>query len=276
MEIIIKIVKGFIIGLAGMTAGAGTFAILFGIYDKCMEILANPFKKFKENLMYIWPIALGVVISIILFGKSIIYLLENHEAYVKFAFLGLILGGIPTLIKQANKQGKNKKHLIPFIISFAFTLTLTIVLNRINVDGASDTNLINPVLLVFYGAIYALGAVMPGMSTVQILIALGVLQPILDGLMRFDLNILIPFGAGYIALVIFTAKFITYMFKKFYGYTYYAIIGFALTSTLMIVPKLTNIYEYIFCPLIAVISATLIYRISKLEEKYKEKGILKS
>ena len=55
-EIITKIVKGIIIGVASLTAGAGTFAIVLGIYDRSMEIIANHFKNFKDNLKYIWPI----------------------------------------------------------------------------------------------------------------------------------------------------------------------------------------------------------------------------
>ena len=51
-EFIIKTIKGIIVGIGVLTAGAGTFAIVLGIYDRCMEIIAKPFKNFKENYFY--------------------------------------------------------------------------------------------------------------------------------------------------------------------------------------------------------------------------------
>ena len=53
VEVFIKIIKGMIIGISAMTAGAGTFAIILGIYDRCMQIIANPFKNFKSNLNFL-------------------------------------------------------------------------------------------------------------------------------------------------------------------------------------------------------------------------------
>ena len=63
IEFIIKIIKGMIVGIGSISAGAGTFAIVLGIYDRCMEILAKPFKNFKENFRYILPIIIGIIIS---------------------------------------------------------------------------------------------------------------------------------------------------------------------------------------------------------------------
>ena len=80
IEFIVKTIKGMIIGVSAMTAGAGTFAIILGIYDRCMEIIANPFKHFKSNLKYILPIVIGIGISVIIFGKFVLYCLANNKS----------------------------------------------------------------------------------------------------------------------------------------------------------------------------------------------------
>ncbi|MBR3133147.1 MAG: DUF368 domain-containing protein [Clostridia bacterium] len=90
-DFIIKIIKGIIVGIAAMTAGAGTFAIILGIYDRCMEIISNPFKGFKDNLKYITPILIGIGLSALVFGNVVIYCLNEYNALTRCVFLGIII-----------------------------------------------------------------------------------------------------------------------------------------------------------------------------------------
>ena len=275
MNFLIKTIKGVIIGIAAMTAGAGTFAIILGVYDRCMEIIARPFKNFKENLIYVAPIILGIVVSALVFGKGIVYLLDNYNSYVKFAFLGIIVGGIPQLFSRANKDGFNKKYIISLILAFMATLIATHFIDNFRVDDSMKGEL-SIVSLVIYGIVYGFGAIAPGMTTIHILMFLGVLSPIMDGILGFNFGIIIPFGIGYLSIVLITANLITYLFKKFYGYTYYGIIGFSITSLVMLIPNLTSTIEYIICPLIAIIFGLGVFKVTNIEKKLaivKEKNI---
>lgn len=269
VEFIVKIVKGMIIGVSAMTAGAGTFAIILGIYDRCMEIIANPFKHFKSNLKYILPIVIGIGISVIIFGKFVLYCLANYEAYFRCVLLGIIIGGIPTLIKVANKKGFKKKYLISMVIALIFTIILTNFANTIKAGKTAEY--ISTIELIIYGAIYSFGAVMPGMTTIHILEYMGVLEKIMSGLLAFDLGIIIPFGIGYVILAFTTAGIITYLFKNFYGMTYYAIIGFSITSLVMFIPDFTSVKEAIIGVLLAIVSGIIIYFITRLEDYTKNK-----
>lgn len=270
MDFVIKFIKGIVLGLAGLTAGAGSFAIVMGIYNRGMEILAHPFRNFKDNLKFLFPIVLGVVISVLFFGSSVDFLVTNYDAYTKSVFLGLILGGIPALVKIANQKGFKKTYLIPLVIAFLGTLCITYIANNIG-EEQETTRHILAVEYVIYGAIYALGAIIPGMTTLHILVALGVLGPIMNGLMAFDMNVLIPFGIGYIVIVILFAKLVTFLFEKFYGYTYYTVLGFAITSLLMIFPKVSNIKEGCICLALFGVSTLLMWYVTTLENKIKEK-----
>ena len=269
VEFIVKMVKGMIIGISAMTAGAGTFAIILGIYDRCMEIIANPFKHFKSNLKYILPIVIGIGISVIIFGKFVLYCLANYEAYFRCVLLGIIVGGIPTLIKVANKKGFKKKYLISMVIALIFTIILTNFANTIKAGKTAEY--ISTIELIIYGAIYSFGAVMPGMTTIHILEYMGVLEKIMSGLLAFDLGIIIPFGIGYVILAFTTAGIITYLFKNFYGMTYYAIIGFSITSLVMFIPDFTSVKETIIGVLLAIVSGIIIYFITRLEDYTKNK-----
>lgn len=269
VEFIVKMVKGMIIGVSAMTAGAGTFAIILGIYDRCMEIIANPFKHFKSNLKYILPIVIGIGISVIIFGKFVLYCLANYEAYFRCVLLGIIVGGIPTLIKVANKKGFKKKYLISMVIALIFTIILTNFANTIKAGKMAEY--ISTIELIIYGAIYSFGAVMPGMTTIHILEYMGVLEKIMSGLLAFDLGIIIPFGIGYVILAFTTAGIITYLFKNFYGMTYYAIIGFSITSLVMFIPDFTSVKEAIIGVLLAIVSGIIIYFITRLEDYTKNK-----
>ena len=269
VEFIVKMVKGMIIGISAMTAGAGTFAIILGIYDRCMEIIANPFKHFKSNLKYILPIVIGIGISVIIFGKFVLYCLANYEAYFRCVLLGIIVGGIPTLIKVANKKGFKKKYLISMVIALIFTIILTNFANTIKAGKTAEY--ISTIELIIYGAVYSFGAVMPGMTTIHILEYMGVLEKIMSGLLAFDLGIIIPFGIGYVILAFTTAGIITYLFKNFYGMTYYAIIGFSITSLVMFIPDFTSVKEAIIGVLLAIVSGIIIYFITRLEDYTKNK-----
>ena len=267
-ETITKFIKGMIVGIAALTAGAGTFAIVLGIYDRCMEIIANPFKNFKENLKYIWPILLGIFLSAACCAKLISYLLTNYNAYTRSAFLGIIIGGIPTLFRVANKKGFKKSYIISTLIALVATIIATMIAN--NTKAGETVEYISTIQLIIYGAIYAWGAVMPGMTTIHILIYMGVLTPILNGFTSLNFGIIIPFGIGYVALALTAASMITYLFKKFYGITYYAIIGFSITSLIMFIPKFSNPLEVVIgIIIIAIFTATTIW-ITKLDRKIEE------
>jgi len=267
IEFIVKIFKGMIVGVSAMTAGAGTFAIILGIYDRCMEILANPFKNFKKNLIYILPILIGILISVLVFGKLVLYCLRNYEAYFRCVLLGIIIGGIPTLFKVANKQGFKKKYLLSMISALILTIILTTLANSLR--AGKTVEYVSTIELVIYGAIYSFGAVMPGMTTIHILEYMGVLSVIMSGIFALDFSIIIPFGIGYVILALTTAGMITYLFKKYYGMTYYAIIGFSITSLVMFIPSFNSLFQGIIGLILAVISAIIIYLITKLEEKTK-------
>ena len=65
---ILLFIKGFIVGCGKIIPGVsgGMLAIIFGIYDKGINAIANFFKDVKSNTKFLFIVGLGFVLSIIM------------------------------------------------------------------------------------------------------------------------------------------------------------------------------------------------------------------
>ena len=97
---LIGILMGFGAILPGVSSGV--FCVIFGIYEKLVNSIINFFKDFKTNFLFLFPIGLGGIVGIILFGNVIKYFFSLYKFQSCYAFIGLILGTIPSLFKQAS------------------------------------------------------------------------------------------------------------------------------------------------------------------------------
>lgn len=245
MEHIINFFKGMIVGIANVIPGVsgGTIAVCTGIYEKIISIISNFFKNFKKtfktNMIFLIPIGLGAVVGILAFSKLMTYLLENFSMQTNFTFIGLILGSVPLIFKKANLQGFKKSYLIPGIVTFGIGIILTI-LEIMNVTGNAitsfDINFGTIMTLLLYGFISAASMVIPGISGSFMLLLLGAYTAIMTAVSTLNIPVLIPFAIGAIIGVLVCSKIIDILLTKFYGYTYYAIIGFILGSLPILYP----------------------------------------
>ena len=275
MKHFINFLKGMIIGIANIIPGlsGGTMAISVGVYEKLINTIGNFFKKFKEtfkeNMIFLIPIGLGAVIGVVGFSKLLEFLLNKCKMPTQFAFIGLILGSFPLIFKNANKKGFKKSYIIPFVVTLAIGLLLT-VLEIMGVTGTEvssfDLNFVNIILLFIYGFIAAGTMVIPGLSGSFMLLLLGVYSAILSAVSSLNIPVLIPFGIGVIAGILICAKVIDLLLNKFYGATYYAIIGFIVGAIPAIYPGFSFNVIGIVSIVTLVLSFTASYMFSKLEK----------
>ena len=93
-------IKGMILGMACVIPGVsgGTLAVLLGIYENMIEAASSFYKSialFKKYFMFLLPIVLGILVSIVFCAKIIKFSLEKAPIITILFFLGMILGGIP-------------------------------------------------------------------------------------------------------------------------------------------------------------------------------------
>ena len=116
-----NILKGFIIGIGKIIPGVSgaILALSLGVYDKSIYYINNFKYNKKESLKYLLPLAIGIILSIIFFSKIINYLLDKYYVLTMLFFIGLIIGTIPSTLKEVNK-----KNYYLVIISFLIFLSL--------------------------------------------------------------------------------------------------------------------------------------------------------
>lgn len=243
------ILKGIIIGIGKIIPGVSgsMLAISMGVYQKLIDSVNNFFKNIKDNFNFLFKIAIGVIISIVLFSNLILNFLDKYYIITIFFFIGLIIGSFEEI-----KQNTKKKYNYISIISFI----LITILGLININNT--VNIVNPFLnflyFIFIGFIDALTMVVPGISGTATLMMLGAYEKVMVmysnifnfSLLLDNLKILIPFITGMGLGIISTVKLIQFLFKNYKEKTYSAILGFSLsTIILMFVKCISSSYTFI-------------------------------
>lgn len=238
--------KGFFIGLGKIIPGVSgsVMAISFGIYDKVLDIISHPFKKIKDNISFILPIMLGFIIAVVTSSNILYYLINKYYVIMMLLFIGLIIGGLPKLMKEFKF---NISNTIIFIISFLIIILLSLV--KQNEKSVSFSSL----SFIFIGLIEAFTTIVPGISGTAIMMLLGCYNSVLEMFSNIflisNLKYLIPFLIGVLIGAIIISKIITFLLKKYRGKVFSSILGFMFASTILLImqliPRINNIIEII-------------------------------
>jgi len=233
LKFILQILQGALVGLGAVLPGisGGVLCVIFGVYKTIMEFLADPFKKFKTHVPKLIPFGIGAVVGFLGIAKLLAFLLERYEAPSVCLFIGLIVGMLPSLFREAGEQGRSKVSYISMVIAMILVFALLITLRVLSVDITP-----NFIWYLFCGFALALSIIAPGMSFSTLLMPLGLYQPFVDGISSFDFGVLIPAGIGALATVILFAKLVDMLFEKHHSVAFHAIIGVVIAATIMIIP----------------------------------------
>ena len=243
LQWILDILRGVVIGVSNIIPGVsgGTMAVSMGIYDRVIYAVNNLFKQFKKNFKELLPILIGVLIGLFAFAALIGSLLGTKSDEIpitrlptNFAFIGLILGGLPAIYKRVNM----KKAGIPGIVLFLVFLALVVVLPLLNPPEARtvDHSIGTILLMIPLGAIASATMVIPGVSGSMILMLLGYYNSVINAMNDLragdwsSLAILLPYVIGLIIGIVFIAKLMNFLLKKHAALTFCAIFGLVIGS----------------------------------------------
>lgn len=241
-----NIIKGIFIGAGAIVPGvsSGVLCVIFGIYEKLLDAVLNFFKDIKQNTKFLFPIILGVGIGVLLFSNILNYLLYEFPVQTKSIFIGLIMGTIPSLIREANEKEKFKpQNVIYLLIALAIGTVTVLLENTIHITNSGED--INSMYLIICGAIMSLGIVVPGVSSTIILMLLGVYAIYLQSIANVYLPVLVPMGIGLILGSILVMKLTKRLLERHYAKTFYSIIGFTIGSIFVLMPQGMTGTEYI-------------------------------
>ncbi len=273
MSFIYLFFVGVLAGSAMITPGVSgaVVTVILGVYDKMINALTDLFKDFKKNFTFLAILGTGILIGAVWFSNVIMFLYERHEVITKFAFIGLILGGVPFLFKEV--KAKNKKiNYVVMTITFILSLTLWIFSKTVfslDLDSDTSSGIMNFINLFLAGIIYSVGKVIPGISGSFLLIVIGMYEYVLSVMAHpitvgfAQINKLIPFIIGLATGVVVLLKLINHLLEKHYGLTYSIIIGFVLGSIPAIIPNLDMSLSLIIGMFIMIFSFILSFKLTK-------------
>lgn len=261
---------GILIGFGAILPGvsSGVFCVIFGIYESLISCISNFFKDIRRNFSFLFPIGLGAFVGIIFFGNIIKYFFLAYNNYSCYAFIGLILGTIPALYRQAcigYPKFIDIKKIIPIFLSFLFGIILIIIEKYFNLNLLVSSLATNTWYLIFAGFVMSVGIVVPGISNTVILMCLGVYTQYITAIANIDLSILIPLSIGLFFGCILWIKIIKYLFEKHHQITSFCIIGFTLGSVFVLFPGFAHGISGLIGYLLFFVSLILSYKLANLE-----------
>ncbi len=268
---------GALVGIVSMLPGASgaVVAVIFGIYERLIQDLADIRGRLLKDLRFIVPVGFGVVLGLFVCAFGLDALLERWEVPTMFFFAALILAQIPD-VKEMGDDGTpmSKANITALIVGFAAMMVfLWIGLSReeevLDVHGFF--------LWVVAGIILAISKLVPGVSGSTILLAVGLFTPLMDAMTSFDMSALVPGGIGLIIGVLGFARIVDYFLQRSRKSTYMLILGLTIGSVLTVgieaSMKVDGLGEGIGCIIGAVVGLVLGIALSRIAKRYAEETI---
>jgi len=233
IQIGFHVLQGALIGLGAVLPGisGGVLMVVFGVYKTIMEFFADPFRRFKTHFPKLFPYGVGLIVGFLGVANILSFLLDKYPDPSVCVFIGLITGMLPSLFREARKEGRNGASFVSMVIAMIAIFALLIGLQVMSVQ--IEPNL---VWYLFCGFCLALSIIAPGMSFSTLLMPLGLYEPFVAGIGHLDMSVCIPGGIGALATVILFAKAVNSLFDHYYSVAFHAIIGVVIAATIMIIP----------------------------------------
>ena len=241
MQNFLGLIYGIVYGVAHVVPGlsGGTFLVVFGCYDLVCEAFALNFKMIKKHFFFLLFFGIGTVGGLVGFVHAITFLLDRFGIQTNLFFMGLILGGIPLIVKIATEEEKFKPVCIPpFLLGFGLVASLFFLekLGVFTMHATLDIDVWFIVRIVLYSFVAAIAMIMPGISGAFVLVAFGVYDMFMGAIKALDLMVLIPAVIGILFGIVVGAKLMLWVLKKYKLIVYSAIIGMVIGSVLPLFP----------------------------------------
>ena len=249
MKFVLEMLRGMVIGLANIIPGVsgGTMMVSMGIYDTLIHCITHLFKEFKKSILTLLPYAVGMVLAIGGLSFALKWAFAVYPLPTNTLFIGLILGGLPAILRQVKGKKKGAVGAVLFAVFFALIIVMQIFQSE---HVATITLSFGEVIKLFVlGAVASATMVIPGVSGSMVLKLLGYYEPVvtvaipglISGLAHGEwaavganVGILLPFGLGIVVGIFAIAKLIEVLLARWEGQTYCAILGLVTASPVAI------------------------------------------
>lgn len=254
---------GVLIGVGAILPGVsgGVLAVVFGIYQPFMEVLTSPRRALSKYGRWVPPLVIGWIAGFLGFAKGLSAAFVLSETVTTWLFIGLIVGTVPALFREAGKEGRPAASWVSLAVCAASVFAGLYYISRVagvRVEpGFWSYN--------FCGVLWGMGIVIPGMTSASVMMALGLYQPILDGLARLDLLVLSASLPGLGLTVLLLARLMRWFLREHYAVAFHGILGIVAATTLVIIPREYGLGEGALSALCCAGGFLLAYLLARLE-----------
>ena len=249
-----KFFAGFVIGVGGIIPGfsGGILAVSMGLYKPAVDAITGFFKAPKKNFRFLFPLGLGGVLGFLIFMFLLDWLFADFKTYVICAFVGLVVGSMPALLRECNEQGYKKHYPLWSVLGFALAMGL-IILGLVTNAGAPRD--VTPLLCAACGAIIMAGVLLPGVSISFVLLNMGVYESFLHvftdppklfmaaqeaglgfwpsvGRAMGTVPLMLCGLAGMLIIAVPVLLLVRKVINKYHGPAYYVIFGVVIATTI--------------------------------------------
>lgn len=262
---------GVLIGAGAILPGVsgGVLAVVFDIYRPFMEVLTHPREAIPKYWRWFLPIGLGCAIGFLGFAKGIAAAIDVSSTVTTWLFIGLIVGTVPSLFREAGKEGRSIGSWVSMAVcAGAIFFSLFYVGKVICVTVEPNFWWYN-----FCGALWGMSLVIPGLTSSSVMMALGLYQPMLEGLARLDFLVLSACLPGMVLTILLLARLVSWFFRKHYSIAFHGIFGIVLASTLVIIPtSYVGAWEIVLSAVCCIGGFLLAYFMARLDRWIQENG----
>ena len=259
---------GVLIGAGAILPGVsgGVLAVVFDIYRPFMEVLTHPREAIPKYWRWFLPIGLGCAIGFLGFAKGIAAAIDVSSTVTTWLFIGLIVGTVPSLFREAGKEGRSIGSWVSMAVcAGAIFFSLFYVGKVICVTVEPNFWWYN-----FCGALWGMSLVIPGLTSSSVMMALGLYQPMLEGLARLDFLVLSACLPGMVLTILLLARLVSWFFRKHYSIAFHGIFGIVLASTLVIIPtSYVGAWEIVLSAVCCIGGFLLAYFMARLDRRIR-------
>ena len=210
----------------------GTLCVAFGMYKPLMGVLSTPRKALKTYWRMLLPFVLGCAVGFVGLSGLASMLMEANSTVLVCLFIGLILGTVPGMWRDAGKTRRTAGSFLALGLGFALMLGALVLLKQ-NSLVTMEPGIWS---FLFCGILWGISFVVPGLSSSTLLLFFGLYQPMLEGISRLSLPVILPLAAGMALVILTLPKGVNFLFHRYDSVCSHAILGVVLATLVMIFP----------------------------------------
>lgn len=273
-----NLLVGALIGIVAILPGAsgGVVAVVFEVYERIIDGLADIFNKLRSDFRFFFFIGSGILLGAVVMVFGLDWLMANYKVPAMFLFMGLIIGQFPEVYKMAQEDGEkaNGWNCLILVLGISFTVILAYIGKGDGSAGAFvfERDIVTVIFLLMAGSVMAFSTVAPGISGTAVLIIMGIFQALLAAFTSFDMFVILVFGVGFVIGVVVFAKIISWSLSVYRKSTYFMILGLTLGSTVFVIlftlTGISTIWDIVYGIIAMALGLLLSCCFSKLNAKH--------